>query len=151
MIDSVKDHLVSQISQKKTARKMFRASRKLFEDNNINCALALRNQLSNLKMSRLELVTSYFMRISKLRDQLSTIGESLDDRELVMTTLNGLPPWEPFIQSLSGRSKFLNFYRLWEYCTHEETRLVVEFDCMELNMNRTNPLHLMLRTEKVRE
>ena len=82
MVDSVKDHLVRQIFEKMTAKKMFRALRKLLEEKNINRALALRNQLSNLKMSRLELVASYFMRISELENQLSTIGDPLNDKEL---------------------------------------------------------------------
>ena len=52
LADSVKDHLVPQISEKMTARKMFRASWKLFQDSNIIHARALRNQLWNLNMSR---------------------------------------------------------------------------------------------------
>ena len=96
---------------------MFRALRNIFEDNNINCSLALRNQLSNLKMAMPESVASYFMRISELRDQLSTIGDPLDDRELVMNTLNGLPPsWEPFNQSLSGQPKLPKFDHTWAVC-----------------------------------
>ena len=80
MVDSVKDHLVPQIFEKMTARKMFRALRKLFEDNNINCALALGNQLSNLKMSRLESVSSYFVSILELKNQLSIIGYPVSDK-----------------------------------------------------------------------
>ena len=103
LVDSVKDHLVPRISKKTTARKMLRDLRKLFQDSNINHALALRNQLSNLKMSRSESVISYFMRISELKNQLSTIGDPVSDKELVMNTFNGLPPsWEAFIQSLFG-------------------------------------------------
>ena len=45
LVDSVQDHLVPQISQKKTVRKMFRALRELFEDRNINCAFASTNRL----------------------------------------------------------------------------------------------------------
>ena len=102
--------MVPQISQKKTAKKMFRALGKLFEDSNINDALDLRNQLSNLNMSRLELVASYFMRISELKNQLSTIGDPVNDKELVMNTLNGLPPfWEAFIQSLVEKPKLPKF------------------------------------------
>ena len=53
------------------------------------------------------------------------MGEIIADRELVMITLNGLPThWEPFIQSVSGRSKLPKFDRLWVDCTQEETRLV---------------------------
>ena len=65
LVDLVKDHLVPQIFENMTARKMFRALRKLFQDNNFNHALSLRNQLSNLKMSRSNSISSYFMRISE--------------------------------------------------------------------------------------
>ena len=74
LVDSVKGHLLPLISQKKIARNMFRDLRKLFENRNINRALTLRHQLSNINISRSKLVASYFMRISELRDQLSTIG-----------------------------------------------------------------------------
>ena len=108
MVDSVKDHLVPQISQKTIAKKMFRALRKLFEDSNINRVVALRNHISNLKMSRSKSVTSYFMRISELRDQLSTIGDPLDDRQLVMNSLNGLPSFRVLVGNPSFPS--LNVY-----------------------------------------
>ena len=52
LVDSVKDHLIPQISKKTNFGKMFRTLRKLFQNSNINHALALRNLLSNLKMSR---------------------------------------------------------------------------------------------------
>jgi hypothetical protein len=43
-----------------------------------------------------------------------------------MLTLNGLPShFDPFIQSISGRSKLPKFDRLWADCTQEETRLAV--------------------------
>ena len=110
LVDSVKDHLVPHISEKMTARKMFRASKKLFQDSNINHALALRNQLLNLKISRSESVSSHFMRISELKNQLNIIGDSVNDKELVMNTLNGLPPsWKAFFQSLVGQPKLPKF------------------------------------------
>ena len=83
--------MIPRISQKKTIKKMFDVLKKLFENSNINRALALRQELSNIKMTRANSVKSYRMKISKLRDQLSTIVEIVEDRELVMMTLNGLP------------------------------------------------------------
>ena len=52
LVDSVKDHLIPQISKKTNFGKMFRTLRKLFQESNINHVLALKNQLANLKMSR---------------------------------------------------------------------------------------------------
>ena len=61
---SVKDHLVPQVSKKKTARKMFKTLKKLFEHSSINASLTLRSQLSNVKMIKSESIASYFMRIT---------------------------------------------------------------------------------------
>jgi hypothetical protein len=59
-------------------------------------------------MSISDNVTSYFMRITQVRDQLAAIGEKLDDVELVNVALNGFPnSWKPFVQgSLSSRKTY---------------------------------------------
>ena len=117
-MDSVRDHLVPQISEKTTARKMFKTLKKLFEHSSINVTLTLRNKLSNMKMTKFENIASYFMRITELQDKLKFSGDNLEENDLVMTTLNGLPPsWESFIQTISGRTKFPKFDKLWEECT----------------------------------
>ena len=58
-MDSVKDHLVSQVLEKKTTRKMFKTLKKLIEPSSINVTLTLRNQLSNTKMIKFESIASY--------------------------------------------------------------------------------------------
>ena len=86
--------------------------------------LTLRSKLSNMKMTKSENIASYFMRITELRDKLKSSGNNLEEKDLIMTTLNGLPPsWESFIQIISGRTKFPKFDKLWEECTQEETRI----------------------------
>ena len=123
-MDLVSDHLVRQISEKTTARKMFKTLKKLFEHSSINVTLTLRNQLSNLKMTKFENIASYFMRITELRDKLKSSGDNLEEKDLVMTTLNGLPPfWESFIQTISGQTKLPKFDKLWAECTQEERRI----------------------------
>ena len=51
LVDSVRDHLVPQISEKTTTRKMFKTLKKLFEHSNIKVTHTLRNKLSNMKMT----------------------------------------------------------------------------------------------------
>ena len=47
----------------------------------------------------------------------------VEDAEVAMTTLNGLPrSWEGFIQGICTRKKMTKFSRLWEECTQEEAR-----------------------------
>ena len=96
-MDSVRDHLVPQISEKTTAMRMFKTLKKLFEHSRINVTLTLRNQLSNMKMTKSENISSYFMRITELWDKIKSSGDNLEENDLVMSTLNGLPPsWESF-------------------------------------------------------
>jgi hypothetical protein len=99
---------------------MFDALKKLFERNNTNRAIALKHQLQNVKMTKADTVATFLMKISEIKDQLGAIGEIISDREIVMLTLNGLPSHrEPFIQSISGRSKLPKFDRLRADCTQE--------------------------------
>ena len=59
-----------------------------------------------------------------LWDKLKSSGDNLEEKDLVITTLNGLPPsWESFIQNISGRTKLPKFDKLWADCTQEETRI----------------------------
>jgi hypothetical protein len=108
----VRHHLIPQISKLKIAKEMLDALKKLFERNNTNRAISLKHQLQNVKMAKANTVATLFMKISEIKDQLGAIREIISDRELVMLTLNGFPShWEPFIQSISGQSKFPKFDR----------------------------------------
>ena len=48
--DSIKDHLIPQMSSLKTPKAMFDALTKLFEGKNINRKMTLRNELKNVKI-----------------------------------------------------------------------------------------------------
>ena len=48
--DSIKDHLIPQVSSLKTPKSMFDALTKMFEWKNINQKMNMRNQLKNVKI-----------------------------------------------------------------------------------------------------
>jgi hypothetical protein len=124
IIYSVRDHLLPRIPNLKTTYDMYEALKEMFESDNILRALTLKSQLQSTKMTKGDTVAIFFMKISKIKEQLETIGEIMSDRELVLTTLNNLPKqWEPFLQSISGRESLPTFDRLWTDCTQEELRL----------------------------
>ena len=56
----------------------------MYEINNLNEINNLQDQLKETKMNEGEVVQSYIMRISHLRDQLQRVGENVFDRELVV-------------------------------------------------------------------
>jgi hypothetical protein len=77
-----------------------------------------------MKLENSESITSYLMRVSHIRDHLATIRDVISDKDLVTTTLNGFPTfWIPFVQGMCVRSKLPKFDKLWENCTHKESRL----------------------------
>ena len=58
IVDSIKDHLIPQVSSLKTPKAMFYALTKLFEGKNINWKMTLRNQLENVKIQNEETIQS---------------------------------------------------------------------------------------------
>ena len=61
--DSIKDHLISQVSSKKTPKEMYDALAKMNEGRNINRIMNLRAQLKSTKMSHGESIQDYFTRV----------------------------------------------------------------------------------------
>ena len=64
IIDSIKDHLISQVSYKKKPKKMYDALSRMYEGRNINRKMNLRAQLKGTKMSKGESIQYYFTRVS---------------------------------------------------------------------------------------
>ena len=80
---------------------MFDALSRLYEGRNINKKMALRTQLKNVRMQKSESIHAFFTRISQINEQIISIGDSVEEVELVMTTLNGLSKsWDSFIRGI---------------------------------------------------
>ena len=93
---------------------MFDALTKLFEGKNINRKMTLRNELKNVKIQNAETIQYYFTRVSQIKEQLEAVDEEVENAEIVMTTLNGLPrSWDSFIQAICARKKLVRLNRLW--------------------------------------
>ena len=81
-----------------------------------------------MKIQNAETIQSYFTRVSQIKEQLGVV----ENAEIVMTTLNGLPiSWDSFIQGICARKKLIKFSRLWEECSQEEARIVAREEKME--------------------
>jgi hypothetical protein len=75
-----------------------------------------------MKMYNDDSITSYFVRISQLRDQLQAIEEIISEKELVNIVLNGLPnTWDAFAESMNTRKEYPTFEELWTCCAQEES------------------------------
>jgi hypothetical protein len=123
IVDSIKDHLIPYISHPDSSKKMYDALTNLFSVRNIGQVMSLKNELRDMKKNDDDNITSYFVRISQLRDQLQAIEEIIS-KELVNIVLNGLPKtWDAFAASMNTRKEYLTFEELWTCCAQEESRI----------------------------
>ena len=98
IFDSTKDNFIPQVSSRRKPKEMFDALSGLFEGRNINRKMTLRNHLKSVKAQKSKTMQSYFTRVSRIKEQLEAIGDIVEEAEIVMTSLNGLPrDWESFI------------------------------------------------------
>jgi len=96
--DFIKDHLIPQVATKNTPKEIFDALNRMYEGKNNNWKINLRTQLESTRMQKGETIHDYFSRISQFKEQLETIGDNLDEYEIIMLALNGLTiPWDSFI------------------------------------------------------
>ena len=118
---------------------MFDALTKLFEGKNINRKMTLRNQLKNVKIQNSETIQSYFTRFSQIKEQLEAVDEEVENAEIVMTTLSGLPrSRDSFIQGICARIKLVKFSRLWEECSQEEEeKMGSEYQALMVHSKKT--------------
>ena len=90
MVESIKDNFVPYISNINHAQEMYEALWKLFTIKNIGQVASLKNELRTTKMTKEDIVTTFFVNIARLRDDLFAIDEIFPDKELVITALLAL-------------------------------------------------------------
>jgi hypothetical protein len=107
LTDSIKEPLIPNVSELKTAKEMFDVLTRLYERKHTSRKLTLRHQLRNVTMNKSKTIANFFTRISQIKDQLAAIGDPVEDDEQVTTTLNGFPPsWDPFVQGICARRSY---------------------------------------------
>ena len=85
---------------------MFVSLTKLFERKNINHNITLRNQLKNVKIQNAETIRSHFTTISQIKEQIEAVEEEVNNAEVVIATLNGLPgSWDSFMRGMCVKRK----------------------------------------------
>jgi hypothetical protein len=112
------------IAHIRTSKECFDALANLYEKKAPTQKRILKKQLRTLKMGKDETISSFFSKISQIRDQRAKIGVAVDVDDLLQTIVDGLPgSWETFLSSVNGREVQPNFKRLWHDCMEEEGRL----------------------------
>ena len=73
----IKDHLITHVSSFKTPKGVCDAFTKMFEGENINQKMNLRNQLKNVKIHNSKNIQSYFTRVAQIKEQLEAVEENV--------------------------------------------------------------------------
>ena len=68
IVDSIKDHLIPQVSSSKTPKEMYDSLSKIYEAKNINRRMNFRTQLNSTKMIKGESIQNYFTRVSQFKE-----------------------------------------------------------------------------------
>ena len=76
-----------------------------------------------MKFTKNDSVCSYFLKIAQINNQLAVVNESVPERDLVLTSMGGLPlEWKPFVKGICGRGQLPSFDQFWSECIQEKTR-----------------------------
>jgi hypothetical protein len=123
IVDSIKYHLIPYISHLDSSKNMYDVLMNLFLVGNIGQVMSSKNELRDMKMNDDDSITSYFERISQLRDQLQVIEEITLEKALVNIVLNGLPKtWDAFAASMNTRKEYSTFEELWTCCVQRRIK-----------------------------
>lgn len=121
ILDAVRDHIILQLSGKKSTKEMWEALTKLYQSDNHNKKMVMRDKLRVTKMFRIDIVATYLTRITQVSDELATIRETIDDHELVRTTLNGFTKsWDVSVARIVARENLPKWECMWDDFFQEE-------------------------------
>ena len=102
-MEGVKDHIVSIIHGKYFPYLMWKALTDLFQSKSDQRKLAVKDKLKHIKMEKGDNMPKYLTKFIQCRDELGSVGVTVDDEELVSLALLGLPKsWHAYQDSVNG-------------------------------------------------
>lgn len=126
IVDVVKDNLIPYMSTLNTSKSMYDALSKLFTIENIRQVASLKNELRTVKMTKDDIVSSYFVRISRIRNESQAVDEIFPNKKLVIATLLGPPKsWNVFAAGISSWKHTPSFEEMWTAYIQEEACLAL--------------------------
>lgn len=87
----VEDHHLSTIDKCSTAKEAWETLASIYKAKSIAKVLQLKRELNSLKKETSEPITKYIARAKNIRDQLHAAGHKVDDEDVVLSALAGLP------------------------------------------------------------
>lgn len=88
---SIEDHFLPTIKRCTTAKQAWDALETLYQSQSQARLLQLKRQLSTVRLLPSEPLAKYAARAQAIRDQMEAAGSSIDEKDLVLAILDGLP------------------------------------------------------------
>ena len=86
----------------------------LFQSRSNQRKLAFKDKLRKIKMEKGDSIPKYLTKFVQCRDELGSVGVSVDDGDLVSLALLGLlKSWHSYEDSFNGREKLSGWEQLW--------------------------------------
>ena len=96
---------------------------RLFPKKSDQRKLALKDKLIKIKMEKGDSIPKYLTKFVHCKDELGSVGVTVDEEDLVSLALLGLPKsWHSYEDSVNGWEKLPEWERLWSNLVHEEIR-----------------------------
>ena len=122
-MEGVTDHIIYRLHGKATPFLMWKALTELFQIRSDQRKLALKDKLTKIKMEKNDTIPVYLTKFVHCRDELGSVGVSVDEEYLVSLAFLGLPKsWHSYEDSVSGLEKLPGWERLWSDLMQEEIR-----------------------------
>jgi hypothetical protein len=85
IFDAIKGHIIPRVSGKDFTFKMWQSFSGLYQSPNQNRKMVVHEKLRGTKMTKIDSITSFLMKVSQIHDELAIVGELLDPSDLVRT------------------------------------------------------------------
>ena len=98
----MKDHIVSSLHGKATPLLMWKAFTDLFQSKSDQRKLVLKDKLKKIKMEKGDSIPKYLTKFGHCKDELGSVGVTVDEEYLVSLALLGLPKsWHSYKDSVN--------------------------------------------------
>ena len=123
LLEGVKDHIVCSLHGKASPFLMWKALTDLFQSRSDQSKLVLKDKLKKIKMEKDDSIPKYLTKFVHCKDELGSVGVTVDDEDLVSLAFLGLPKsWHSYEDFVNGREKLPGWERLWSDLVQEEIR-----------------------------
>jgi len=123
LLSSMSEDILGQLTQYKTSRAVWDALHTMFSAQNRARTMQLRYQLSHLKKKDMT-AADYFQKMKTLADTMASIGNPLQDQEILGYMLAGLGSlYEALVTTVSTRDTPVSLTNFYAYLISAELRI----------------------------